>query len=251
MANVAHKWQVNGTAASDVDYTSISTNPDVVPVATPREGGFTLRNRWNAANISSSSVEMAASFAKGTANITAKRFRIIEVPANTHVHGIHLRTPSASDVPVMSNTIAGKMSTDSNAFDTSYLQFGGACWKEAAQTNLLGTEGLAPNGFASQTGAVLGGFPLTVKTAAVASLPTVSASTPWTQGAAPYNVGASSDQFTPNQGVDFPYGGYVVMHLGPDDVAMGSVSSVGSSSAVSIGISGQWDVVARCTTLPE
>jgi hypothetical protein len=43
MASTAYKFQVNTTAASDVNLTSISTNPDLVPVATPREGGFTLR----------------------------------------------------------------------------------------------------------------------------------------------------------------------------------------------------------------
>jgi hypothetical protein len=41
---VAYKFNVNTTAASDVDLTSIDNNPDLVPVATPREGGFTLRN---------------------------------------------------------------------------------------------------------------------------------------------------------------------------------------------------------------
>jgi hypothetical protein len=258
MANTAHKWQVNQTAASDVDYTSISTNPDVLPVATPREGGFTLRNRWNAAKISSSSTSMAASFAKATANITARRFRIIEVPAQTYVHQICLRTPSASDPPVLSTTIGGKMATDSNAFDTSLFIFGGAAWKEAAQTNLLGTEATEPRGAGvagKQIGNWLGAFDLTVKTAAVASLPTVSASTPWTQMQVPQlymqdSSAINTSTVTPH-GMGFPYGGYVTMFLGPDDLAMGSVSSITSSSAVAIAVSGQWDVVARCTFMPE
>jgi hypothetical protein len=89
MASTAYKFQVNTTAASDVNLTSISTNPDLVPVATPREGGFTLRNRWNSAKLASSSTAMITSFTNASASTSVARYRAIEVPPRTYVHQVY------------------------------------------------------------------------------------------------------------------------------------------------------------------
>jgi hypothetical protein len=128
--------------------------------------------------------------------------------------------------------------------------FGSAHWKEAAKTNLISTNAINPDGHASDTGAVFGAFPMTKNTGVVASMPAVSASTPWTNAKQPYlHTTASSDERIPN-GTYFPYGGYVTVSLGPDNVAMGNVTDHASNNVV-FTMGGVWDVTAICTYMPE
>jgi hypothetical protein len=76
-------------------------------------------------------------------------------------------------------------------------------------------------------------------TNAVANLPTVSASTPWTRVSGPAKFTTTSA----TQPVYFPYGGYVEMQF----------SGGASTSAVSTDVyfSGSLGVVANCSRMPE
>ena len=46
------------TIAANKDLTDVTVNPEAAPTSTPRQGGFTLRNRVNFANVSAANKKL-------------------------------------------------------------------------------------------------------------------------------------------------------------------------------------------------
>lgn len=258
---VAYLFNVSTTAASDIDLTAIATNPDVWPVATPRAGGFTLRNRINASNLATAATYLLdpADFDSGTAATVTQRMRILEVPKRTIVRHVSIQSVPGQTAP---DTAFASVSNVNASFASGLdLQIGAAHWKETGQSTLkyqtAYTDDLTGITASGASGAVFGQAPMTKATGVTVALPSkvsTSSSTPW-KGI--WNVGfpkalqASGSVNAFGGGEVFPYGGYVTMHMGPDSQATSSVAEAASSDSVNLVISGVWDIVAICDYIPE
>lgn len=124
------------TIGSDVNLTSVTVNPDAAPTATPRQGGFTLRNRWNCANVSASSLSMWAIDDATLNDDAVTNFRVLKVPERTYVKDLFLTAVKSQAVPAFKLTGAQASNTDVTAsdLDTTYLEFG-ADWNKKPENS--------------------------------------------------------------------------------------------------------------------
>ena len=203
------KWQTDSGTTHDL--TVIGYNPDVVPVATPREGGFTLRNRINFAAVKSSTN------LTGDASANAHTMRIMRVPQRTIVRRLSFHAVPGETQPTHAYT--GSQGT-SDKFEVGADMFKAATQVVASiKTSLT---------------AFKGSIAITNSTGAIASFGTIAASTPWTQGVE-IKTGC----------VAFPFGGYVRMNI-KDNTGGSSASAL--SSALMAGV---LEVRAVCDYMPE
>lgn len=256
MASVAYKFNV--AVSSLINLTSVSNNPSVAPVTTPRQGGFTLRNRINVANITSANATLWTAAAKSSASQATSAMLVLEVPKRTFVKHVSLRNPAGSTAPT---TAFANVHASANSFASgAYLQLGGVFYKNASQS--LSSSAIiytadSRQSIASMDGTLFGALAITKETGATAGLPSkvsTSSSTPYTGGEM-FTVPGADEQVLP-KGAYFPYGGFVTLQLGPHGHATASTSSghltnVSSSSATTFKIAGVWEFMADCEYLPE
>jgi hypothetical protein len=93
-----------------VDLTSVSTNPDAAPMTTPRQGGFTLRNRFGAglADLLPASAVSGSSSAIANAPVC-----VLNVPARTMVTGLSLFSVPGETAPdITASASSASISSD-------------------------------------------------------------------------------------------------------------------------------------------
>lgn len=203
------------------DLTDTSIRAQSQQVATLNNLGFTfIRNDIDFTNeVGSSRVAIdanAGSSSVGVANI----FTVLNIPEGAIVHELFLAVPAGAT--------AGPSVNDGGAVGANaLLNFGAATVKSASGT----TTKYDIDAF--------GTMAADASTNAVANLPTVSASTPWTRVAG-YAAFTKSSATMP---VYFPYGGAVEIQF----------SGGSNTSAVSTDVyfSGELSVVAICSKMPE
>lgn len=199
------------------DLQNVVYNPDAPNVATPREEGFTLRNRINWSN------------AKNSANLTAdgslnaNKLRILTVPSRTLIKALSFGVVPGSNATAHAFTSASSSAGGS----TVKFEVGVQGWKSASQSSIK-----------TSTTAFKGSIAVAKTTGVITGLfGTVATSTPWTQA---INVGASSTL----KGIAFPFGGFVTMNL---------KDSVGSncSQMSNAKLSGTLEIKAQAEYMPE
>lgn len=206
-------------SGSTFDLQATVNNPDAAPIATPREEGFTLRNRINWSNAKNSTNLTA----DGSAN--ANILRILTVPKRTLIRAL-----SFGVVPGSSATTHAWTSASGSPGSAAKFQVGVQGWHNASQSTIktLGNAFITSISMDASSGAI----------SSTASLfGEVSTNTPWTQAV---NVGTSSKL----KAHAFPFGGFVTMNI---------KSSTGSSASdmTSAVLSGTLEVTAVCEFMPE
>lgn len=263
MGAVSYKFKVDNTSASTIhDLTSTTINPDAAMDSTPRQGGFTLRNKCNFANVPAANAKTftIASASKSSASQTANTFRWLKVPRRTLVKGIRVMAIESASVPA--HTVSATDST-SAGMGAAQLGFSGEVYKKSSSgtagtlTMVTGVPPVVASLASTHAGGALGALALnplkTTKCSLEHAFKSVDGSiasvstgrvTHW-EG----NFSKSSIAYSP-EGVYFPYGGYVTMAMGPYDVAVGNVSSANMASKSGV-VSGTWEVQADCFYVPE
>jgi len=203
------------TGGTTYDLTDTSVNPDAVPVATPREGGFVLRNRINFSSVT----------APTATNRVANVLRLLKVPKRTVIRELRFHAIRGQTAPT--HGFSSASSLGSSAGSGATLNVGGVWYMDASQT---------ASSAATDTDA-LADHVITKKTGVAAGMPTLSASTPV------LDYTSQSDGNAPTLPFTFPYGGWITM---------GIEDSTGSSaSSVSAKMSGVLEVRAVCDYIPE
>lgn len=211
------------SSATVYNLTDTSIRPFAQQVATLNDLGFTfIRNDIDFTNeVGSSRVAIDAKAAASSAGL-ANIFTVLNIPEGAIVHELFLTVPkgatASTDVSVNDGGAIGA---------SALLNFGAATVKSASGT----TTKYDIDAF--------GTMAANASTNAVANLPTVNASTPWTQVSGPAKFTTSSA----TQPVYFPYGGAVEMQF----------SGGASTSAVTSDVyfSGQLSIVAICSKMPD
>ena len=207
------------TGASTFDMSDPAVNPLTKEVTTPREGGFTLRNRINFSN----SVTVAAGANKlavaGAAGAVCNLFKILQVPARTSIKNLRI-----VKVPGQTNFAAAHVAASASN-SGALLGIGTRFAKNASLSMISDPDTFADHAIVKSTGAM----PTTMFSG--------GASTPAT-----WDV-SQSDTSTPVLPIACPYGGDVIMQI---------VNASGGASASSDGITmtGVFEVVADCDYMP-
>ena len=210
------------TAASttyDLTDDSIITDGSMA-VRTPNETvKFTIRNRIDWTNdVGSARPTLDAGAGASSSVALANIFRVLKIPDRTVVEKIVLGT----DTTAWTHSHTGTCGASAN------FGFQAMAYKDASK--------VAASMVRTETTAGCGVLAITTSGGAVAGLPTISASTPWT-ATQPLTV------TTTGLPLYFPFGGYV------DVQAYGGASASGVTADGSF--AGIGHVMAHCTKLPE
>ena len=253
---------LTSTSAATIDLTSTSVNPDAAPVSTPRQGGFTLRNRWNASNLSSTNKatlntsDLGAVLASSILAIAAPHFRILEVPPRTMVHGMNIYAVHSETAPnhqfeysgAAGNSVAfaavDLTGTALRIYTQAYISASQSSLATHANAVTLGKLELEdPVPASSDTHGGILGSTITASWSSL-SVPTTAA----TMIANDYTASTNAiDAGTWVRPVYFPHGGFIKMRL--DDSI--SATSVGANSLKFSGsLLGVWEVQANCGYVP-
>lgn len=267
------------------DLTSVATNPNAAPTATPRQGGFVLRNRVDFDNVAAASKSMwiidDATFNDDAVNM----FRILEVPERTYVSKVKIFGIKDATPPQLRFAGAKGSSNSSltaSDMDAAALCFGAyrnkkptshASYVEASHLVMLTTvNGEADDGAGAVAGSVFGQTMLNV----------VASDGLWSSNAniimvdqftkidssigSPLEPMNTAKKITQPGSTDiedpigeyFPYGGYVTMFLGPfnasltNSIASGkSAAFFSSPSVATLSLHGTWELQADCQYVPE
>ena len=279
------------TLGTVVDLTDVTVNPDAAPTSTPRQGGFTLRNRINFTNVSAANKLMWTVTDATPTTETTVPFRILEVPERVYVKELTVYAVKDASVPTINLTGAQANNLDVKDSDFSLftLSFGAqrnkkptsnASYVEASHLVDLTTVNAEQNAIGGAKGGNVFGTlalngeltdPLSPVSASdpnvlfVDAFQTVDASIgnplePMGTSKKIRNVSANGSSGAAigqqEDGEYFPYGGYVKMQLGPWNTSMASgyssISGIFSSpSQASMSLAGTWEVQAVCQYIPE
>ena len=250
--------------STTVDLTDPSVNPLAAPESTPRQGGFTLRNRWDCSDDWSpatfTSSDIAATKSTNAVTYTVTPFYVLDIPARTMVNDISVYAVPGETTPGHALTYTGtSASLTASDLKEQTLTFYAVPWKKNDGTS------------AATYVAGLGAIPLTAVTGSLAkgsivgsqlsasfsasssskiSVPTQAAMRP---GEALTQASGLADAGTFNNPKYFPHGGRVHIALGVGDTSMSSTTSGGDTllKAISGAMSGVWDIQANCNYVPE
>jgi hypothetical protein len=268
------KFTTLGTA---VDLTDTDVNKVAAATSTPRQGGFTLRNRIDFSKVTAANKLMWTCSDVTPATDTTNPFYVLEVPERTLVKDLRVFAVKSETVPSFSTyTVAA--ATDSD-LDQVVLEFGAHRNKKptdassyAAATHLVAlttvsSEANTPDGALGS--APFGEMKMVMTSDAmvfVDPFQTVDSSlgnpleAGGTHKAIRVTAATASGASTLSQWTDgeyFPYGGYVHIKLGPFNVNMSSDIATaadfhdGASDAATISLAGMWEVQANCNYVPE
>jgi hypothetical protein len=278
---VTVKFTLLGTA---VDLTDVDVNPDAAPTSTPRQGGFTLRNRINFDNVSAANKLMWTVSDATPATETTVPFVVLQVPKRVFVKDLTLFCVEGQSVPTFA-TVGPKGSSNSSitASDLSTMTLGFGATKNrksvanasyAAASDLLAltTVNAEMNNPDGEVAADVFGQ-LGLNTASVSSAVQVvfddtfkaidgslaSPLEPMQQAKVVRNVGAAatgaSTLSQKQDGEYFPYGGNVHMKLGPWNTSLTSKISTAagwfSTTGATTSLAGVWEIQANCMYVPE
>lgn len=223
---MAYSWTTS--SAITYDLTSVSTNDRAAPIATAREGGFTMRNRieWETG--------VTPTMTDGVMNV----LKILRVPKRTVVEDVYLVCPAGGTATTHTVGIsyAVSASTASATAGIGFIAYDSKNWNSASTVT-------AGFGKATVDNSKL-------HTGSVVALPTI-ATTPKTSiraiktGIAGANHGWADGAGDGQIGVAFPHGGYITFQI---LAGKGSGSGLASWDAE---FAGTTEVVARGWKLPE
>ena len=254
----------DGTA---VDLTDTSVNSDAAPVTTPRQGGFTLRNRWDCSklaatghDVSFSAGEIVHVTSAAAATWTNHPFTVLEIPERTMVRDIMLANPTGETGPgsqfYYSGAATAAGNTASNTKTVTWT-FYGAAWKKSDGTSVathvdgLGEIDLAATG-ASASGGTFGGSKLGAATWNASSSSKIS--TPTNAGVVMENTMASLANAATSfrYPLYFPHGGHIIMKLADATTALNSSSASADTEFAKYSgkITGVWELQAQCNYVP-
>jgi hypothetical protein len=249
---VAYTFNQSASGSSAIDLTDPDTNPGAAPMSTPRQGGFTLRNRIDASQLSTADTKLFTIGAVATAAVVANQLLVLEVPKRTFVKSVTQKVPVGATAPTTAYTSVS--AAGNSVFSNAELMLGALAYTSASQASMKAdlTDGHAD--LSSLDGAVFGHMPITKETGLTGGLPSAvsssSSSTPWAGGLL-WNFTGAAETIT-SEGRYFPYGGFVTLVVGPDAFATSSVSSAHVTASTTAGnIAGVWDFMADCEYLPE
>lgn len=256
------------TSGTKIDLTDPDVNPSAAPESTPRQGGFSLRNRINFTNVATANKTTFTVNASSSASQVANRLRVLSVPKRTVVKG-PIRVFAVESQTIPGHTTAGTAATAASlnsACAAGVLGFTGEAYNDPSQTaasivlNVTAMQG----GTTTNPGAALGAIPLIKADAAsdtafeASQVEAVDSSMTaphlgMVMHAAGGAVGTGSAVY---RAVDlyFPHGGFVTMGMGPSGQALGAMaSSKGAAEAVGLSgtCTGTWEIQADCMYVPE
>jgi hypothetical protein len=269
------------TIGSDVDLTSTTINVNAAPTSTPRQGGFTLRNRIDFSTVTNANKLLWVINDATLTNDAVKNFRILEVPERVFVKNIRVHAVKSETAPTFSFTgaKASNASLVKTDLASTVLYFGADSNKKptssasyAAATHLvhLVTAGSHDDGAGAAAAQVFGALGLgMVSTSTAASLNVIfddafdavdasinSLAKPFRTVKAPTTLYASGLEEAP--GEYFPYGGYVTMRMGPYNTSLSSGAGVttaagmyASATAATLYFAGVWEIQAEGYYVPE
>jgi hypothetical protein len=261
-------WKWTTASGSLNDLTDVDINPEAVSPATPREGGFVLRNRWKSANLKSSAANL---FTADTVSATdevqpVNRLRVLNVPSRTFVKDVTvfaMYNATASMAPALSVSTTNSLSS---SFGDGTALFAGAYKNKkatsmssyAAASHLVqvtAANSTAADGYHAKNAEVFGRLPMTKATLALTqtlkSVDTSIASSSKAMntamrfmqiagnniaatvsaGSLSASTAAYAEVVTPPIGEYFPYGGYIYFAIGPYNTKLSSVGAPYASSA--------------------
>lgn len=272
------------TIGSDVDLTSTSVNPSAAPTSTPRQGGFTLRNRLDFGQVSAANKSMWTIDDATLNDDAVKNFRILKVPERTFVKEIKVMAVASETTPQirLSGAKASNASISASDLDAAYLVFGADVNKKpessssyAAASHLVHVTAL--NSTAQDVkGAVAGNVFGIIKGKVAASDADWSSNTNWvfldkfkavdsSIASATKHPNITARRIGPaeasaylqrTEGHYFPYGGYVTLRLGPHNASLASdvtaaAAFYSGTTAATFSLHGVWDIQADCNYVPE
>lgn len=203
------------TGNTTYDLTDNTVNAIAVEPATPREGGFVLRNRINFANVT------APTATSRVANV----LRILKIPKGTVIRELRFHAVRGTTAPTHAFSSASSLSASDGSGAT--LNVGTVTYMSTSQSASS----------ASTDTDALADHAITKKTGVAAGMPTLSSSTALT------DYTSQSDSGSPTLPFTFPFGGWI---------QMGIANSTGSSaSSVSAKMAGTLEIRAVCDYLGE
>jgi hypothetical protein len=275
---------VKFTTKSNIDLTDVTVNSGAAATATPRPGGFVLRNRVNAADLSAANKLMWTIDDATFTDDDVTNFRILEVPERVYVRnlfiaGIKDATPpavritgakasnasiTASDLDAMALT----WNVDQNKKPTSHASYAAASHLVSLTTvnaeALDGATVVAGEAFGRMLGKVVASDAAWSSNANWVLLDTFKAidssiaSPLEPMQAAKKMVVSDGTSISDPIGHYFPYGGFVTMRLGPFNTSLSSSVASGkdvglysSTTAATPDLAGVWEFQAQCQYVPE
>ena len=218
------------TFASAKNLQSTAINPNAAPIATPREGGFTLRNRINFSSLNSSAAKTMGAISTSVA--TATNLQILEVPKRTLLRCLTFQTVPGSTAVAHAFSIA---TAHASGAKSAKFEIGVAGFKEASQkvasvkasTSIF----LASITVVKATGVIATTFGLAI-------------------GSAPYSTAYMMTSSAQLKDLTFPYGGFVTMAY---KTGSSAIVSIDKSTTVLTGsaFTGVMEVQAQAAYLPE
>lgn len=249
-----HDIVLQTSAANIMDLTDPTINKSAVgSTTTPRQGGFTIRNRINADQVGVKNVTMPASALYSTTKVAVNQLYVLDVPKRTTVKSINLYSVVGESRP--EHTYAHKTADASAAANdviAHTLTFSSKAYKKEDQS-----------AFAAIVAGNLGEFDIAAMTSSTSVIGTstlnggVPAATSASSTATPTNcaayarmagVSGAAAETTYETQAYFPFGGKVVMHLAGSS-AWEATSNIGDD--YNGYITGVWELQADCNYVPE
>jgi len=222
-----------GTFANAKNLQSTTVNPIAAPVATPREGGFTLRNRVNFSSVNSSAAVTIGTIASAAA--TATNFQILQVPKRTILHQlVFTGVPGSTAVAHAFSYTTAVSSAGASTGNTAKFEIGAAAYNEASQK--AASVKVDIDEFAAS-------IAITKKTGVIGS--TFGKAV----GSLPLSMAVNHTTSAQFERITFPFGGFVTMNI---KAGSSAVKSYSASDAITGGaLTGVMEAQAYCTYLPE
>jgi hypothetical protein len=255
------------TEGTAIDLTDVSVNPGASPTSTPRQGGFTLRNRVNFSNVTASNkATFATSAYSAGASAAADTWTVnplifLQVPARTLVKDVNVFAVAGQSRPqhaiTYSSTAGSSVAAASSDLKVNVLQYVARAWKKSNGTSAattvvnFGQIDIAKTVSTGSGGAFAGSFLNTSWSASASSKISV-----------PTNAGVRMEKSTVNMALTastyhiptyYPYGGYVMLRHAniSTSLSYSSASAKKKLKGFAGALSGVWDVQANCNYVPE
>ena len=252
----------NSSASTTFDLTDPDINPSAAPTSTPRQGGFTLRNRINFTNVATANKKLFNIASTGSAAQVGNVLRVLEVPERVLVKDVQIFAVKSETIP--GSYLSGSASGfHASAFASAAIGIGveqrskPMSSSSYAATTHLDLQLTAQDGMGA--GAQFGEIPLAVAGAAVvggcafegSKVEAIDSSMSAPElGRVLTEVAGTGSAIYHAAPAYFPLGGYV--YLGMTNVNTGSTSnSISKCDSTSLQLTGTWEIQADCTYVPE
>jgi len=244
------------------DLTDPAINPEAAPQSTPRQGGFTLRNRINFTNVAAGNKKLFTLASSATAAQVGNVLRVLDVPERVQVNAVNLYAVKSETVP---GSVASGSASGLHASALATLAIGVNVEQRSKPTSSasyaavshLDLQLAAQNGMPA--GGQFGEIPLVKAGASVdgcgfeaSKVEAIDSSmTAPELGRIVTQKAATGSGIHYGAPAYFPLGGYV--YLGATDVNTGSTShtSAGKADSTFVSLTGTWEIQADCQYIPE